>query len=189
LLSAPLVAASGPFQYSLCVVDQYLALERCDYLGGYVPTSGPTPARLSFSPVGVVAESMGEYWTPWVSIDWDQVRDLQVDGPDAAQMRPSVAAVVAFGVLGLAARRREWSAIVDISTAEGELVFEVIGEAAPALRAKLEPFLRELVHPSEAAATPDGPPELLAKLADLHAAGVLTDDEFSEKKKTLLGRI
>jgi len=35
----------------------------------------------------------------------------------------------------------------------------------------------------------DGTLELIKKLADLHNAGILTDDEFSEKKKELLSKI
>ena len=31
--------------------------------------------------------------------------------------------------------------------------------------------------------------ELIKKLADLHSAGILTDDEFSEKKSELLSKI
>jgi hypothetical protein len=35
----------------------------------------------------------------------------------------------------------------------------------------------------------DGVIELIKKLSDLHSAGILTDDEFSEKKKELLSKI
>ena len=31
--------------------------------------------------------------------------------------------------------------------------------------------------------------ELIKKLSDLHSAGILTDEEFSEKKKELLSKI
>ena len=171
------------------MVDEYLALEHCNYLGGYRETSAPTSVRLSFSPIGMLVETMGEYWAPWLNIDWDQITDIQVEGPAQAQLRPSVAAVVTFGVLGLAARRREWSAVVEISTAEGDLVFEVIGEAAPALKSKLAPFLGELVPHGGTPREPDDPVELLSKLGALHAAGILTDDEFAKKKEVLLDRI
>jgi hypothetical protein len=35
----------------------------------------------------------------------------------------------------------------------------------------------------------DGVIELIKKLADLHSAGILTDEEFSEKKSELLSKI
>jgi len=59
----------------------------------------------------------------------------------------------------------------------------------PALKAKI----LELVNapkssPSAVAAAPD-PAEQLAKLAELHKAGVLTDEEFSTKKAELLKKI
>ena len=38
-------------------------------------------------------------------------------------------------------------------------------------------------------AGPDDPIALLERLAQLHAAGVLTDDEFAAKKAELLGKI
>jgi hypothetical protein len=59
----------------------------------------------------------------------------------------------------------------------------------PALKAKiLELVNAPKTGASTAAAAPD-PADQLAKLAELHKAGVLTDDEFAEKKTELLKKI
>jgi hypothetical protein len=75
-------------------------------------------------------------------------------------------------------------------TASGQTIeFKSNEWMGPALKAKI----LELVNASKtgvstAAAAPD-PADQLAKLAELHKAGVLTDDEFAEKKTELLKKI
>lgn len=77
-----------------------------------------------------------------------------------------------------------------IITASGQTIeFKSNEWMAPALKAKiLELVNSPKTAASTAAATPD-PTEQLAKLADLHKAGVLTDEEFTTKKAELLRKI
>ena len=49
--------------------------------------------------------------------------------------------------------------------------------------------LKNALQTTSAVPTQLDPTEQLGKLADLHKAGVLTDDEFAEKKAELLKRI
>lgn len=60
--------------------------------------------------------------------------------------------------------------------------------------AKLVSALQAALHSTSSASSSarnfsDGPLEKLQKLSDLHAAGVLTDDEFAQKKAELLAQI
>ncbi|MEX0754856.1 MAG: SHOCT domain-containing protein [Actinomycetota bacterium] len=43
------------------------------------------------------------------------------------------------------------------------------------------------VAPTEAASSTDETADALKQLADLHAQGILTDEEFAAKKKQILG--
>ena len=87
-----------------------------------------------------------------------------------------------------------WSPInffemIDITTSGNVIEFK----SSPWVAPKLKETILELVNKASSAAgnvaqTID-PTEQLTKLAELHKAGVLTDEEFNVKKTELLGRI
>jgi hypothetical protein len=73
-------------------------------------------------------------------IRWRDVLEARVEGVDQAQMRPRVGAVVAFGVLGLAARRKEKRAYLTLQTRDGDYLVEDGSHLPLELRALLAPF-------------------------------------------------
>ncbi len=73
-------------------------------------------------------------------IPWPDVKAARVEGVDQAQMRPRVGAVIAFGVLGLAARRKEKRAYLTLQTRDSEYLIEDGAHLPLELRALLAPF-------------------------------------------------
>ncbi|MCL2722769.1 MAG: SHOCT domain-containing protein [Treponema sp.] len=59
-----------------------------------------------------------------------------------------------------------------------------LGNAMGNMMSNIVPNVQQAVNPEK-----DDPIKLLEKLGELKSAGVLTEDEFSEKKKELLSRI
>jgi hypothetical protein len=68
------------------------------------------------------------------------ISGISVEGVDQVQLRPSIAAVVAFGVLGLASRKRERYSYVTLDSHEGQFVFELQDRLPLELRASLGPL-------------------------------------------------
>ena len=71
--------------------------------------------------------------------------------------------------------------MIDITTSGNVIEFK----SSPWVAPKLKETILELVNKASSI----DPTEQLAKLAELHKAGVLTDEEFNAKKTELLGRI
>jgi hypothetical protein len=104
--------------------------------------------------------------------------------------RPSVGAVVAFGVLGLAARRNEKRAFLTLVTEAGDYLVEDDEHLPVELRALLAPFLERLdIKVAEAGNDPTDPIEQIRRLGELRDAGYITPEQFEAKRTELLGRI
>lgn len=166
LLSRPAPSASEPMNVSVTVSDAGVALRR--------PEGSP--------------------WTH-AFIRWTTADTVSVEGVDQLRNRPSVAAVVFFGVLGLAARRKEAESYLVIETSDGPWVIEVKDTLPANLRADLSPLIRAL--PGEIARSeapsPDADEEhvvaTIRRLGELRDEGLLTPEEFNAKKAELLGRL
>jgi hypothetical protein len=89
----------------------------------------------------------------------------------------------------VSSRNSGLNSIVSIASSGADINFETSSVSGP--------FLRDLIQ--QLRATPSGPPAAgessedvgakLRTIADLHASGVLSDDEFAEKKAELLKRL
>lgn len=75
-----------------------------------------------------------------VLVPWRDVLETRVEGVEQVQTRPSVGAVLVFGVLGLAARRKEKRAYLTFQTREGDYLIEDAEHLPLELRALLAPF-------------------------------------------------
>jgi hypothetical protein len=124
-------------------------------------------------------------------VPWPTVTSLVAEGADQVQLRPRVGAVVAFGVLGLAARKEERRSWIAVGTGDGDYVLENRGMIARELGGLLAPVTR---HFSSAAQTTDqaiddDPIETIRRLGELRDAGLVTSEEFEIKKAELLKRL
>jgi hypothetical protein len=145
------------------------------------------------------------------TIPWEQVTDISVDGPENASERVTAGRVAMMGVFALAAKKKTKSAVILIDTLSGDqAVFETAKVLPHEIGPKLTPLANQArryatsrqapvggASPSVApgAAAPVGAPnpaapvsvaDEIAKLADLHEKGILSDEEFAAQKSKLL---
>ena len=170
---------------------QTLLLGRARYLGGCQAFGTAREGGLSFGADAAVFDSM--------RLDLALVKSVAVGGGQVAKSR--VGATLAFGIAGLAAKASEDRTEIVIHLDSGDAAFFVIDGVSPfELRAKLLPLLRQAGIPLEDESDEQpGPPDAasgsglafslgdeLAKLAQLHEKGVLTDAELAAAKAKLL---
>ncbi len=119
---------------------EVIRLEDAGLLSG--PTSSPvrggTVVIVMISGAGVQIRHADA--SAGVVIPWRAISTFRVEGVDQVQMRPRVGAVLAFGVLGLAARRKEKRAYLTVETDEGEFLIEDGAHLPIELRSLLTPF-------------------------------------------------
>jgi hypothetical protein len=167
LVAPPDSGITGKSDYSLAIVNTGLQLRR-------VRSSDGDPDVRRFIP-------------------WSKVVSFGAEGPDQVQMRPSVAAVVTFGVLGLAARQKIRRSFLVVGTESGEIVLETQRMLALELQALLSPVLRHFTSDTASALEPgsdsDSPLDVIRHLGELRDAGFITPEEFDAKKAELLKRI
>jgi hypothetical protein len=119
-----------------------------------------------------------------------EIENVSIDGVDQIQLRPSVLATAAFGVMGLAARKKEKRAYLVVSTARGDGVYEVSNVLPTELRARLSPLLKTIESSAHAPPqTRSDPIEQIQRLAELRDQGIVTEEEFKEAKADLLGQL
>lgn len=94
--------------------------------------------NVMLSSAGVQIRQKGGY--AGLLIRWADVQETRIEGVDQVQTRPSVGAVLVFGVLGLAARRKEKRAYLTLRTVDGEYLIEDGSHLPLELRAQLVPF-------------------------------------------------
>jgi hypothetical protein len=116
------------------------------------------------------------------------ISEISVEGVDQVQGRPRIAAVVAFGVLGLASRKRERSSYMILDSEDGQFVFELQDRLPIELRASLGPLNYQTSTPKDAPAAAD-PIDEIRRLGGLKDEGLITAEEFEVVKADLLGRL
>jgi hypothetical protein len=163
--------------------DDQVALGSVSYLGGCSQLGSARPGRLALSPAAIVFERM--------QLDMAAVESVELAGGEVAKSR--VGATLVFGLAGLATKGTQDRTEMAVHLRSGESAFFVLEDASPfAVRAKIQPVLKSAGIPFKEAADEPGPSQPhsladeLAKLADLHDRGVLTDDELAVAKTKLL---
>ncbi|GAA1984366.1 hypothetical protein GCM10009838_52810 [Catenulispora subtropica] len=114
-----------------------------------------------------------------------------VDFPLAAVSSVETKTGMANGTLTIYSAGKS-SEIDHVLNGDLKLLADAIRQATTGARSG--PAARSAAAPTPASPSPDAditldPTEQIRKLADLHAAGILTDQEFATKKAELLGRI
>jgi Short C-terminal domain len=173
------------------------------YLGGYplYPRKAMTGLVVEFDGFGVALKS-GVLRHVKAFVPWADMTGIAVDGMLDAQRQRSLAPTVEFGALGGLAGKKVKSSYLMIGTRLGDLIFHAEKMTAPELQAKVSPIAapaQQLIaarrQPSAApvpqrARTPTADiPDQIARLAELHKQGILTEEEFAAKKAELLSRI
>jgi hypothetical protein len=112
---------------------------------------------------------------------------MAAEGINQVQQRPSVGAVVLFGVAGLAARKKESRSYLTVATQTGDYAFQVEGLLPAALAALVSPVARHFQAKGDAPKT--DPIETIRRLGELRDEGLLTSEEFEAKKQELLKQL
>ena len=121
-------------------------------------------------------------------LGWAEIEQIEVEGPDATHRRVTATRIAALGPFARAAKKREKKGFIVIVTRSTEHIFET-GLTRFELRAELAAAIAALA-PREVAAPRDDDDIVgkLAKLAEMHASGALSTDEFTVLKGRLIGQ-
>jgi hypothetical protein len=186
--------AEALLEHESKATERTVALGRTKYLGG-CPGFGPArDGTLKLTTTRVLLDSTK-------LLDMSAVASIEIGGGQVAKSR--LAATLAFGAVGaLAAKSTQDRAELVIHLVSGEAAFffvekksaaEVRAVVSPILRSAGIPFKDEADHQAMVAAANPGNAASaslvsdLARLADLHKLGVLTDAELAAAKSKLLG--
>jgi hypothetical protein len=155
------------------------------------PIPGKTWVSLSIVTTGIQITPMDQAKLPGKEfVAWDGVSRLETEGVDQVTRRPRVGAVLAFGVLGLAASRKEKCGYIALATDAGDFVLQVNDLLPTEIRATLMPAVERLRQLSgDSSPGVSDPVDQIKRLASLRDEGAITTEEFEAKKKDLLGRI
>jgi hypothetical protein len=167
------------------------------YLGGH-PTDdiAPEDGRLELNETAIYLFTYGARFPRRAIVPWTSVRSVYVEPSTEAKSR--VGPVLAFGLLGLAAKGSAESSVVSVHLNDGGVVYYQAQARFMAFRAKIGPIIRgfgvsvtdvpppSAVAPTPATSSPKSVADELSKLAQLRDSGVLTDDEFAAQKARLL---
>ncbi len=181
-------------------LTQSFAATESAYLGGWSGQAKTYPGKSKVIKLDKAGVSLCGIKTIF-TIPWEQVQDIDVEGPEAASKRITATRMVTMGVFALAAQKKSKSAVMIVKLRSGEeAVFQTQKFAAGELRGKLAPitsYLRRAGAAVDGIAAPSEQPlgdtpaasvaDELKKLAELKDAGLLTEDEFQGQKAKLLG--
>ncbi|MGP8059036.1 MAG: SHOCT domain-containing protein [Acidimicrobiales bacterium] len=183
-------------------VEEPVSIERMTYMGGFTFCDAPAPATgdLMFLEEWVALKVEVKGWTikSWVSPEIPVGAIASIDVTSEQVAKSKVGAAVLFGVIGAAgAKATHDRATITIYLNSGEAGFFTTEGLPPArVQAIIRPWMRAKDIPF---GEPGGPPgaaqpaaaigvaDELAKLAQLKASGVLTEEEFEQQKARLLG--
>jgi hypothetical protein len=196
---------AAPDAFKSLGLTKTLSLTNVSYYGGWPEHQSPegkSSLILKVDKTGIALRKFKAVFT----IPWEAITDVVAEGPETAERRFTATRLVALGPLGLAFkkdRKGSKEAIITVATTTGDEAIFHIAKALPRdISPKLEPLAIRARRAAAAgsAAVPDtdsipstdAAPDIAAqieKLADLHAKGIVTDEEFTSKKADLLGRM
>jgi hypothetical protein len=133
---------------------------------------------------------------PSTSHTWDEVKSIEIEGPETVQKRITATRLLTIGVFALnsKARKTVGEVFVFISLRNGEtLILKFSKTFEPQVKAIFAPYMSK-VGPG-AITTPEAqnaepakdPVDQIRKLGELLNEGLITQDEFAKMKKEILG--
>jgi hypothetical protein len=179
------------------VNDDVIAVYRdALYLGSHPALTGqkrPDPADLVVTTEGVLftrgRKELG-------GIPWSAVNSIYADDREGVERRITATRVILLGALAFIARKETRIAYLVISDDDGDWIFGVPGMSGIELEASLthlQQFLPRRTLPPPTTATSAGtsisPSDRLRRLQDLHDTGLISDDEFSQKRAAILDEL
>jgi hypothetical protein len=120
---------------------------------------------------------------------WEDFRVFSIEGPDQLQKRVTVTRLLTIGVFAFAKKKATGESFLFAEKKDGStLIIKFLKKSEPEVKAIFTPFKSKL--PGEnAIPSGHGSDEVsqLEKLAELHANGSITSEEFTAMKTKILG--
>jgi hypothetical protein len=143
------------------------------------------PANFWIEPWGFVTRTGLQ---PQKEYRWEELTEFSIEGPEQLQKRVTVTRLVAIGIFAFAKKKASGESFLFAKTKAGkELIVKFHKKSEPEVAALFAPYRGKL--PSQGTPTPNSGSDLadqISRLADLHAKGVLSEEEFREMKSKLL---
>ena len=167
------------------------------YLGGYSELGKERQGNLWLTDTEI---GIGTLKPKRAVLPWSHVASIEISGDEVAKRK--VGAVIVFGVLGgLAAKGAKNRTAITVHTKDNQTAYYLINKVSEIeARAKIMPLLHAVGVPisyqqnaqqvnsvSQPVTQVTDVAEQITKLAELKEQGILTAEEFSLKKKQLLG--
>lgn len=182
--------------------------DRCRYLGGYRHLPNPIDPvvlwfehnqQMTYLNAAHRAESAAA--VDAMPIPWTWINALTIESPEDIKRRVTATRAAAIGVFALAVKKRVKQTILVLETKYDDAFFEIDGYETIELRAQMSgwqryfevaTWIRNYQPPPKQApvsASTDDPLERIRKLAELKAIGLVSEQEFEEKRVALLKRV
>lgn len=163
-----------------------ISFTHAKYLGGIPGTKESSGALFVNSEtigVGILKPKNGV-------VKWSEVAGISFDSETIRKSRVGKAMLV--GVFALAAKKTQDDAVVVVSLKDGNTaLYEIKGARGVSVRAKMQPFFTTAgVHCLDDGVAPTtnlSVADEISKLAALRDSGIISEDEFTAHKASLLG--
>lgn len=144
------------------------------------------PANFWIEPWGFVTRTGLQ---PQKEYKWEELSEFSIEGPEQLQKRVTVTRLMAIGIFAFAKKKSSGESFIFAQTIHGqELIIKFHKKSEPEILALFAPYKGKL--PSQNSSSASENTDLasqVAKLAELHSQGVLTEEEFQKMKLKLLG--
>lgn len=168
-------------------------LKRAEYLGSHPRLTGrTTKVTVEFYDVGirlaVGSDSLAD-------IAWSEIIALEADDREHLESRVTASRVLLVGLFALAIPKTKMGAYLVIEVADGAYVLFIPGLTSVELHAglgPLQPFVPDRgpeLSPPESASRPEDIGARLTRLDALHAQGLVSSEEYSQKRRQILDEI
>ena len=148
-------------------------------------TDKEIPANFWIEPWGFVTRTGLQ---PQREYRWEELVEFAIEGPEQLQKRVTVTRLVAIGIFAFAKKKASGETFLFAKTKIGqELIIKFHKKSEPEVLALFAPYKGKLPGPNPSSDTaPTDLADQIAKLADLHSKGILSDEEFKSMKSKLM---
>ncbi len=147
--------------------------------------SGEIPANFWIETWGFVTRTGLQ---PQKEYRWEDLAEFSVEGPEQLQKRVTVTRLVAIGIFAFAKKKASGESFLFAKLKSGqELIIKFRKKSEPEVLAMFAPYKNRL--PGESGTIAPSAQDLveqIARLGELHAKGVISDEEFIAMKMKLM---
>jgi hypothetical protein len=145
------------------------------------------PANFWIEPYGFVTRTGLQ---PQREYRWDQLLEFSIEGPEQLQKRVTVTRLLAIGIFAFAKKKASGESFLFARLeSKEEIIIKFNKKSESEVLALFASYRNKLPSNSASSSAPlDDLADQIAKLADLHAKGALTDEEFASMKAKFLNQ-